>query len=175
MKWKSLLAAIIGLSAAVLSQAAWAQASHMFTGVLAITNVTSPACDPVGIQAHALNSVFRPRLLAGEPTAAIIVFGNQGELVQMQEAGISPANMNGSGTYNGTFFDPNTGKVLVWRADPNNTFNLTVTSTQPPASPVPVKAISNYIYVSGTIDNFAGLPGCSLTVNGAYTQPVAAP
>lgn len=157
---KSLLAAVAGLFAAVWPQApATAQsASHLFIGTLGVTAVT-PQCAPVGIKRDAIDAMFRPHLQASDPNAAVIVTGDRGILVQLQNQ--STTNMQGSGSYNGIYYDAGLGQVLPW----TGTYSLAV-------KPSTVSSTTIFITATGTINNFANVADCTLTINAGFIQPV---
>jgi hypothetical protein len=162
MERKPLLAAMIVTAAVIYPQASlFAQsASHIFSGTVA-TIAATPGCASVA-DIHAQQALFRPHILAGDPKAAIILGGDGplGGYGQLQDQSSTKKAMNGTGSYDGKFIDPQSGQLFTWVG----TYDLTVT---------PVSAATIYIYMTGTISNFANVATCAMTINAAFIQPVA--
>lgn len=149
------IAVAVGLGASAPARAA----TLIWDGTIAFTALT-PQCAPIGIDTDTTDALYRPHLTAGDPNAAVIVHdSNQGHLVQVQAATTTP-QMNGTGlSYDGSFYVPSTGLTQTW----TGTYSFTVT-------PATVTAATTFVKITGTIENFANIAGCTLTIKGGFLR-----
>lgn len=108
------------------------------------------------VRGDAPTIVFRPKLQAGEPNSALsYLFGHSSGIVTKQA---TAPQLNGSGAATMRFVS---GRATQETAA--GSFNLTV-------APAAVAPSTNFITFTGTLNGFAGLVGCNVTVRGAAAQ-----
>jgi len=145
------LAIAVGVSVAATAD----PAAQIWDGQLVFADQTAQCSPAFELKNGTTEALYRPSLLVTDPKAALIIYGT-GQVGQFQAHG-STASMNGSGSYDGTYYSAALGTTQAW----TGTYTLAVT-------PSNVKANTRYVYVTGTIDNFANIAGCSLTINSAF-------
>ncbi|HET7681852.1 MAG TPA: hypothetical protein VFK79_17155 [Xanthobacteraceae bacterium] len=147
-------AALLGIPAAVRAEAL------LWDGSVVITAATSQ-CNAIGepfSPTKSLRALWRPRLKAGDPKAAIIFQTDSLSHIYVIRAISNVNSLNGTGDYCGIDFDPGVGESTTWFG---GRYNITVT-------PAPVTA--HEVQVIGWATKFGNVPGCTVRFRGAFER-----
>ena len=147
------------LSLCVLAPAGAAGAEpQVWDGRMEITAV-DPACAAGGVNMDIADygALYRPKLQAGDPNSALVFFAPNGLNVNLMAT--DPATqMSGSNIAYSAIVQGSDGII-------HPPWNGTVTFT---VSPAPVTPADADVKITGEVDNFANITGCSLTIAGAF-------
>jgi opacity protein-like surface antigen len=136
-----------------------------FDGQMVIVTATTPACDPAGRIAAVPNSLlatYRPRMTQGQPNSA-----NSGlsfsylANYHIIKANVATSKLYGQGNYTGAKIHANVDLVSGYQG----TYDFTITPAQAKLS-----ASTEFVTIKGTITNFAGFTGCTVTVRAALAR-----
>jgi hypothetical protein len=103
--------------------------------------------------------IFRPRLDPAEPASALSIIFQRSAVISVRTAGPASDKMHGQGSYRGTYI--NIGARV--KEGFTGTFNFVLN----PASPI---ATTQFVTMSGTITNFFGQTGCTVTIRGSFAR-----
>jgi hypothetical protein len=132
-------------------------AARIWDGSIQILTQTA-ACDGAGFSIVGnIPGYFRPHLKAADPKAAIMA-GDGDKQVMLEDDGNNP-DLSGFGYYNGTFLNAKSN-IVKWSG--TGTYDFTLVD--------PFSATSTYVKLTGSITDFAGIPGCNLTLRAGFIQ-----
>ena len=104
-------------------------------------------------------SVFRPRLASTQPKSALTMLFHRSALSFFNNTG--PDQMTGNGTYTGSWISARATGVP---GGTSGTYSFTITPSGT------ITASTPGLGIVGTITNFAGVSGCTITFAGAYAK-----
>ena len=107
-----------------------------------------------GVQAR-----LHPKLDADQPFSSFTRFDGTGETVMVQKE--SDGQFNGTGDYE--LYRIFGGQFSETNYSSNQTYNL----TQAPAT---ITSATVFVTLSGTLSNYAGITGCTITVRGTFAR-----
>jgi hypothetical protein len=151
------IAAAMGVSTLTSARAE----ARLWDGSLVITNAT-PQCDVIGedFPNSSLRALYRPKLKASDPKAAIIVHTDNLSHIYVIRAQTDTKTLNGTGEYCGIDFDPGVGESSTWLG---GKYNIAVV-------PAAVTAATPDVRVTGWVTKFGNIPGCTLKFRGAFLR-----
>lgn len=154
---------VAGLLLGLCSQMAGANAALsapviVWQGGITTVAATLPACTGVASVGDLNTAIFRPRLDPIEPASAISILTTRSAAIYARSAGAASDKMNGSGTYAGMLINERAGTRSFVGA-----FNFSLSPTNPVAT-------SPFILVQGTISNYDGTAGCTVTIRGSFSR-----
>jgi hypothetical protein len=152
------IVATAGVSCALSSANADAR---LWDGTVVVTSVT-PQCQPLADVNGTLRAIYRPRLKAGDPKAAIIVQTNNLSHIYVVRAQTNTSSMNGTGEYCGIDFDPGKGESSTWFG---GHYDLTVSPANMTQQSPPLQ-----VRVTGKVTKFGNIPGCTVVFRGAFLR-----
>jgi len=106
------------------------------------------------------SSVFRPRLDPAEPTSAISLTFGRSAMAFFRQGGASNDQMQGTSNYSSPWYS---GRVTSTPGGNTGTITLQIT-------PASITENTDAITINGTVNNFFGLSGCTMTFRGAYRK-----
>lgn len=143
---------------AIGSSAASAANSVMWDGVMQFVSQTAQCGTQFFNKSDTARSRYRPRLVSGDPRSAFTHYLGHDHSMLITNA--SPtAQFSGSGNYS------NRGIDNFAQFSPTQTGAYTFTQ-----SPATITASTDFVTLSGHIDNYANIAGCSLTFRGIYVR-----
>jgi hypothetical protein len=153
------IAAAMGVSTLTSARAD----ARLWDGTLFVTSAT-PQCDAIGedFPNSSLRAIYRPKLKASDPKAAIIVQTDNLSHIYVVRAISDTATLSGNGEYCGIDFDPGKGESSTWFG---GKYNITVTPPTVTQQSQPVN-----ISVTGWVTKFGNVPGCTLGFRGAFLR-----
>jgi hypothetical protein len=111
-----------------------------------------------GFHSDNLRSRYHPGLQPGDPNSSFTLFQDNNSFVQLIINSSGNVQFNGTGQYSqieigeGQVFDP-----------PSGTYDLTQT-------PANILATTDFVSLVGSLDNYHGIVGCTLTLRAAYVR-----
>jgi hypothetical protein len=133
-----------------------------FDGVMDILTATAQcaAAGPVATAATPLTASYRARVTQGKPNSANSALSFRSSFsYHIIRANVATSKLNGAGTYTGAKIHGNVDFVTGFQG----TYSFTVT----PSSPV---LTTKFVTIEGSITNYTGLAGCTVTVRAALSR-----
>jgi|RhiMethySRZTD1v2_1073278.scaffolds.fasta_scaffold112440_2 hypothetical protein len=159
---RSVAGAIMALAATLsAASSAFAKAEN-WDGSIVVTAATA-GCASIGEDfspTRSFRALYRPRLLATDPKAALIFETDNLSHIWVIRATTTTRTLAGTAAYMGIDFDPGVGESTSWL---DRTYTIGV-------QPAAITAQTKSVVVFGTIRGFSDITSCNLTFRGIFQR-----
>jgi len=134
----------------------------VWQGSVTVT-ATTAACDAIGVSTGDLiTSVYRPRLVADEPSSAVTFILGRAAHIFYRKTG--PDQMTGNGDFTGQFINSRGTSI------PNSQTASFTGQYKFTVKPATITAATKSITITGQVNSYFNVSGCTVKFVGAY-QP----
>jgi hypothetical protein len=126
-------------------------------GAMTVESETAQ-CNGQFATASGVQARFHPNTAAGEPPSSFTRFNGAVETIFVQKDGAG--QFNGTGFYE--LYSISAGQFTGGNAN-NKSYNLTQT-------PAAITSSTTFVTLSGTLNNYADILGCTITIRGSFAR-----